>query len=100
MSPPITPPRNPVGRGRVSPGRIAILTGGSDCPRLNAVIRAVVKTAENVHGWEVFGVRDGFEAFLVPRGLGITRLDRRDIAGLLPPGGTIPGITGLVLVGG
>ena len=37
--------------------RIAILTGGGDCPGLNAVIRAVVKTAQNDFGWEVYGVR-------------------------------------------
>src|SRR5437867_3665461 len=71
--------------------RIAILTGGGDCPGLNAVIRAVVKTAENEHGWEVFGIRDGFEGFLA-RGLGgIVRVTRADIAGILPQGGTILG---------
>ena len=82
-------------RGRASsprsPRRIAILTGGGDCPGLNAVIRAVYKTAENVHGWEVFGVRDGFEGFLAPGGRGIERLDRSRIAGILPEGGTILG---------
>src|SRR5436190_1544359 len=71
--------------------RIAILTGGGDCPGLNAVIRAVVKIAENVHGWEVFGVRDGFEGFLLPNGRGLSRVTRGDIAGILPQGGTILG---------
>jgi len=71
--------------------RIAILTGGGDCPGLNAVIRAVVKTAENVYDWEVYGVRDGFEGFLAPKGTGIVRLTRADIAGILPQGGTILG---------
>jgi 6-phosphofructokinase 1 len=71
--------------------RIAILTGGGDCPGLNAVIRAVVKAAENEHGWEVHGIRDGFEGFLVGGDRGISRLDRRDIAGILPLGGTILG---------
>jgi 6-phosphofructokinase 1 len=71
--------------------RIAVLTGGGDCPGLNAVIRAVVKTSENVYGWEVYGVRDGFEGFLVPKGRGLYRIDRRDIAGILPLGGTILG---------
>ena len=71
--------------------RIAILTGGGDCPGLNAVIRAVVKTAENDFGWEVYGVRDGFEGFLVPSDRGISRLDRTAIAGILPLGGTILG---------
>ena len=83
-------PRSPAGTSR-KPRRIAILTGGGDCPGLNAVIRAVVKTAENVHGWEVYGVRDGFEGFLVPKGRGLVRLDRGDIAGILPQGGTILG---------
>ena len=77
----------PKGRAK----RIAILTGGGDCPGLNAVIRAVVKTAENVHGWEVYGVRDGFEGFLAPKGRGISRVTRADIAGILPQGGTILG---------
>jgi 6-phosphofructokinase len=70
---------------------VAISTGGGDAPGLNAVIRAVFKTAENVHGWEVYGVRDGFEGFLVPDGKGIARLERADIAGILPEGGTILG---------
>lgn len=71
--------------------RIAILTGGGDCPGLNAVLRAVVKTAHNVHGWEVFGVLDGIEGFLMPHGRGLKQLERGDIAGLLPRGGTILG---------
>ncbi len=71
--------------------RIAILTGGGDCPGLNAVIRAVVKTAQNEHDWEVYGVRSGVEGFLVPGGKGIERLHRKDIAGILPRGGTIIG---------
>ncbi len=91
---PATRPTNK--RQTKSPRRIAILTGGGDCPGLNAVIRAVVKTAENVHGWEVYGVRDGFEGFLVPGGRGISRLDRRDIAGILPQGGTILGASNRV----
>ena len=80
-------PRKPKG----APRRILILTGGGDCPGLNAVLRAVVKTAENVHGWEVYGVRDGFEGFLEPNGRGISRITRGDIAGILPQGGTILG---------
>jgi 6-phosphofructokinase 1 len=78
-------------RAPSSPRRIGILTGGGDCPGLNAVIRAVVKTAENEHGWEVYGIHDGFEGFLVAGDRGISRLDRRDIAGILPMGGTILG---------
>ena len=40
--------------------RIAINTGGGDAPGLNAVIRAVVISAEK-RGWEVFGIRDGYD---------------------------------------
>ncbi len=71
--------------------RIAILTGGGDCPGLNAVIRAVVRSAQNVHGWEVYGVRDGVEGFLAPRGEGLELLTRDDVAGTLTRGGTILG---------
>jgi 6-phosphofructokinase 1 len=71
--------------------RLAILTGGGDCPGLNAVIRAVVKTAENEHDADVLGIRDGFEGFLAKGDSGISRIDRRDIAGILPLGGTILG---------
>jgi 6-phosphofructokinase len=38
---------------------IAVMTGGGDCPGLNAVIRAVVKTAINRYGLEVWGIQDG-----------------------------------------
>ncbi len=71
--------------------RIAILTGGGDCPGLNAVIRAVVKTSQNVYGWEVFGVRNGFEGFTEPRDQGVQLITRGEIAGILPRGGTILG---------
>lgn len=46
--------------------RIGVLTGGGDCPGLNAVIRAVVKTAINEYGWEVLGIEDGFEGLIQP----------------------------------
>jgi len=71
--------------------RIAILTGGGDCPGLNAVIRAVTRTAQNVHGWETWGVRNGIEGFLMPRGEGLIHLGRADVAGILTRGGTILG---------
>ncbi len=38
-----------------------VLTGGGDCPGLNAVIRAVAKTAIVKHKWRVFGIKDGFD---------------------------------------
>jgi 6-phosphofructokinase 1 len=70
-------------------GTIGILTGGGDAPGLNAVIRAVVKTATCEHGMRVIGVEDGFEGLL-----GATRtrlLAPGDVRGLLPRGGTILG---------
>lgn len=71
--------------------RIGILTGGGDCPGINAVIRAVVKTAINRHGWDVVGIEDGFEGLILP---GKTRLLRlADVRGILPRGGTILGTT-------
>ena len=71
--------------------RMGILTGGGDCPGLNAVIRAAVKTAINEYGWEVLGIEDGFEGLIKPnkaRLLAIT-----DVRGLLPRGGTMLGST-------
>jgi phosphofructokinase-like protein len=69
--------------------RIAILTGGGDCPGLNAVIRAVVRRSTD-RGHEMVAVRDGW------RGLtdGIfAPLGRREVSGILPRGGTILGTT-------
>ena len=72
-----------------SPKRIGVLTGGGDAPGLNAVIRAVVKTAANVCGWSVVGILDGFEGLL---GECRTRdLGFEEVRGLLPRGGTILG---------
>jgi ATP-dependent phosphofructokinase / diphosphate-dependent phosphofructokinase len=71
--------------------RIGILTSGGDAPGLNAVIRAVVKTAEFEYGWTVVGIEHGFEGLIgKPR----TRpLDGPAVTGLLPRGGTILGST-------
>ncbi|MBM4042452.1 MAG: 6-phosphofructokinase [Planctomycetes bacterium] len=68
--------------------RIGILTGGGDCPGLNAVIRAVAKTAMNVHGIEVFGIRDAFRGFVEGDG---KLLGYGDVSGILTQGGTILG---------
>jgi phosphofructokinase-like protein len=71
--------------------RIGVLTSGGDAPGLNAVIRAVVKTAEFEYGWRVVGIENGFEGLLTPpktRNLGLDA-----IQGLLPRGGTILGST-------
>ncbi|MGH3923949.1 MAG: 6-phosphofructokinase, partial [Pseudonocardiaceae bacterium] len=40
--------------------RIGVLTGGGDCPGLNAVIRAVVRKGIEVHGYEIIGFREGW----------------------------------------
>jgi ATP-dependent phosphofructokinase / diphosphate-dependent phosphofructokinase len=69
--------------------RLGILTGGGDAPGLNAVIRAVVKTAILEHGWEVLGIRDGFDGFLNPQG--VFQLTQDSVRGILPRGGTILG---------
>jgi len=68
--------------------RIGILTGGGDCPGLNAVIRAVAKTAINVHGAEVIGIRDAFRGFVEGEA---TPLAYQDVSGILTQGGTILG---------
>jgi len=71
--------------------RLGVLTGGGDCPGLNAVIRAVVTTALVEYGWEVLGILDGFEGLLADnRTRQLTEADVRDI---LPRGGTILGTT-------
>lgn len=70
--------------------QLGVLTGGGDCPGLNAAIRAVVRGAL-ARGYEVVGIRHGWrglvEGDFVP-------LTRSDIAGILPRGGTILGTTG------
>jgi len=73
------------------PGKIrhiAILTGGGDCPGLNAVIRGVVRAAVNLHGWKVTGILDGFDGLIHGRSQSITS---RDVRGLQARGGTILG---------
>ena len=69
--------------------RIAVLTGGGDAPGLNAVIRAVTKTAITVYGCDVFGVVDGYDGFIAPNG--VLPLDLAAVRGILPRGGTILG---------
>jgi phosphofructokinase-like protein len=70
--------------------RIAVNTGGGDAPGLNAVIRAVVLTAER-RGWEVFGITDSYDG-LFEEG-GVVRLDRKAVRGITHLGGTILGTT-------
>jgi 6-phosphofructokinase 1 len=69
--------------------RIGVLTGGGDAPGLNAVIRAVVKTAMHDYGCEVIGIKNGFDGFLLPSGASL--LTTADVRGILPRGGTILG---------
>ena len=70
--------------------KIAVLTGGGDCPGLNAVIRAVVRSAIHDYGWEVWGIEDGFAGLIEGRFAPLT-IDK--ISGILPQGGTILGTT-------
>jgi 6-phosphofructokinase 1 len=68
--------------------RIGVLTGGGDCPGLNAVIRAVVRKGVEVHGHDFVGFRDGWKGPLE----GLTRpLGVPEVRGILPRGGTILG---------
>lgn len=68
---------------------IGILTGGGDCPGLNAVIRAAVKTALG-HGLRVWGIENGFGGLVEDQ---MVELDDRRVSGILPRGGTILGTT-------
>ncbi len=68
--------------------RVGVLTGGGDCPGLNAVIRALVRRGTQEYGYEFTGFRDGWrgplEGYTIP-------LDVEAVRGILPKGGTILG---------
>src|SRR6185312_9523834 len=68
--------------------RVGVLTGGGDCPGLNAVIRAIVRAGVDEYGYEFTGFRDGWrgplEGDTIP-------LDVQAVRGILPRGGTILG---------
>ncbi|MBI5154656.1 ATP-dependent 6-phosphofructokinase [Candidatus Poribacteria bacterium] len=68
--------------------RIAILTGGGDCPGLNAVIRAIAKSAMFRHDIHVYGIMDGFHGLIYRNA---RELERSDVSGILTLGGTILG---------
>ncbi|MBU9889740.1 MAG: ATP-dependent 6-phosphofructokinase [Candidatus Omnitrophica bacterium] len=68
--------------------RIGILTGGGDCPGLNAVIRAVTKSAIKNYGWGVWGIEDGYAGLMEKRGHELTQ---SQVSGILILGGTILG---------
>src|SRR5512147_1470461 len=75
--------------------RIALSTGGGDAPGLNAVIRAAVLAALN-RGWEVYGIRDGYNGLLLPEQYlegGLVRLTRSRVSGIAHLGGTMLGTT-------
>lgn len=74
---------------RHRPMRIGVLTGGGDCPGLNAVIRAVVRTADARYGSSVVGFLDGWRGLLEDRRIQLRNDDRNDR--LLTKGGTILG---------
>ena len=75
--------------------RIAISTGGGDAPGLNAVIQAATLAARN-RGWDVVGIRDGFNGLMLPDEYpdgGLIELTRERVRGIIPLGGTILGST-------
>lgn len=68
--------------------RIGLLTGGGDCPGLNAALRAVAKTAIREYGMTVVGFKDGFAGLVEDR---VRELSYDDVSGILTQGGTILG---------
>jgi len=71
--------------------RIGLLTGGGDCPGLNAAIRAVVRAAVGVHGFEVLGFADGWRGVIEGE---VRELTVESVQGILHRGGTILGSSG------
>ncbi|MEN6481631.1 MAG: 6-phosphofructokinase [Anaerolineaceae bacterium] len=67
--------------------KVAVLTSGGDAPGMNAAIRAVVRTGI-YHGWEVYGVQNGYEGLIYGK---INPLGARDVGGIIQRGGTILG---------
>jgi 6-phosphofructokinase 1 len=72
------------------PRRIGLLTGGGDCPGLNAVIRGFTRTARGRYGVTVVGIEDGFEGLYEGRW---RELDYNEVAGIVGEGGTMLGTT-------
>jgi len=68
--------------------RIGLITGGGDCPGLNAVVRAVVKTCALEYGIDVVGIEDGYGGLITDR---MRPLSPDDVSGILSRGGTILG---------
>ncbi len=75
--------------------RVAINTGGGDAPGLNAVIHGAVHAARGL-GWQIFGIRDGYDGFLEPKNYangGLVELRRSTVREISHLGGTILGTT-------
>lgn len=70
--------------------RVGILTGGGDCPGLNAVIRAVTRKGIVHYNYDILGIKNGWLGLIEGR---ILPLDLNAISGILPRGGTILGTT-------
>src|SRR6266540_1875668 len=68
--------------------RVAVLTGGGDCPGLNAVIRAIVRKGEMHYGDELIGFLDAWDGVRAGKTM---QLDVRSLRGMLPRGGTLLG---------
>src|SRR5260370_4082868 len=71
---------------RMAKKRIGLLTGGGDCPGLNAVIRAAVRTLIRDYDADVIGIQFGFEGLLTNATI---PLSSESIRGILPKGGTL-----------
>ena len=67
--------------------RIAVLTSGGDAPGMNAAIRSVVRTGHR-KGWEVFGIREGYNGLIKNK---LLQLGPRDVGGIIQKGGTFLG---------
>ncbi len=72
--------------------KIGVLTGGGDCPGLNAVIRGVVKASISKYDMEVLGIEDGYEGLIEKR---VVPMDWRKVSGILTQGGTILGTSNI-----
>jgi 6-phosphofructokinase 1 len=72
--------------------RIGVLTGGGDCPGLNAVLRAVAKTAIHDNGWKVTGILDGYDGLVTNRKIELTSAH---VSNILTQGGTILGTSNI-----
>ncbi len=68
--------------------KIALLTGGGDCPGLNSALRSVVQAASHHHGLTVVGIPDGFKGLLENK---FVPLDLENTEGIFSKGGTVLG---------